>query len=172
MAIPYNTTVAGTSIRDALDLHLRIKHAGAWQSCEDVQVKHSGAWRDTKEVYVKSGGTWRLVHEGEHFLFNVEVTGSNNGEFQLANWISTTGGYSGNEFDDFHSNSEPTTISVPKAATKRLESSIAMYMPAQVSVGQASQYGEVELGAFTAQAVSAAADLNESGLRKAFDTEV
>ena len=97
MAIPYNTTVAGTSIRDALDLHLRIKHAGAWQSCEDVQVKHSGAWRDTKEVYVKSGGTWRLVHEGEHFLFNVEVTGSNNGEFQLANWISTTGGYSGNK---------------------------------------------------------------------------
>jgi len=97
MAIPYNTTVTGTSVRDALDLHLRIKHSGTWQHAEDVQVKHSGSWRDTKEVWVKSGGTWRLVHEGEHFLFNVELTGSVNGEFSLANWISTTGGYSGNK---------------------------------------------------------------------------
>ena len=64
MAIPYNTTVTGTSIRDALDRHLRIKHGGTWQHCEDVQIKHSGAWRDTKEVWIKSGGTWRLVHEG------------------------------------------------------------------------------------------------------------
>ena len=97
MAIPYDQTVTGTSVRDALDLHLRVKHNGAWQHAEDVQVKHSGAWRDTKEVWVNSGGTWRLVHEGEHFLFNVEVTGETNGEFQLANWISTTGGYSGNK---------------------------------------------------------------------------
>ena len=97
MAIPYDQTVTGTSVRDALDLHLRIKHNGAWQHTEDVQVKHSGAWRDTKEVWVKSGGTWRLVHEGEHFLFNVEVTGETNGEFQLANWITNTGGYSGNK---------------------------------------------------------------------------
>ena len=97
MAIPYNQTVTGTSVRDALDLHLRIKHSGTWQHAEDVQVKHSGSWRDTKEVWVKSGGTWRLVHEGEHFLFNVEVTGSTNGEFSLSNWISTTGGYSGNK---------------------------------------------------------------------------
>ena len=97
MAIPYDQTVTGTSVRDALDLHLRIKHNGAWQHTEDVQVKHSGAWRDTKEVWVKSGGTWRLVHEGEHFLFNVEVTGETNGEFSLSNWISNTGGYSGNK---------------------------------------------------------------------------
>ena len=73
MAIPYNTTVTGTSIRDALGRHIRIKHSGTWQSVEDVQIKHSGAWRDTKEVWIKSGGTWRLVHEGEHFLFQAEL---------------------------------------------------------------------------------------------------
>ena len=46
MAVPYNTTQSGTSIRDALDAHLRIKHNGSWQYTEDVNVKHNGAWRD------------------------------------------------------------------------------------------------------------------------------
>ena len=96
MAIPYNTTVTGTSIRDALDRHLRIKHGGTWQHCEDVQIKHSGAWRDTKEVWVKSGGTWRLVHEGEHFLFQAELSGNAQNEFNLGTWISNQG-YSGNK---------------------------------------------------------------------------
>tara|TARA_B100001029_G_scaffold114961_1_gene95094 strand:- start:1171 stop:2073 length:903 start_codon:yes stop_codon:yes gene_type:complete len=95
MAIPYTTTNAGTSIRNALG-HSSIK-AGSdgWQHVEDIQVKHSGAWRDTKEVYVKSGGTWRLVHEGEHFLFQVILAGQES-EFNLATWISSQG-YSGNK---------------------------------------------------------------------------
>ena len=96
MAIPYNTTVTGTSIRDALGRHLRIKHSGTWQSAEDVQIKHSGAWRDTKEVWIKSGGTWRLVHEGEHFLFQAELSGNAQNEFNLGTWISNQG-YSGSK---------------------------------------------------------------------------
>ena len=72
MAIPYNTTNAGTSVRNALR-HSSIKTGGTYQHIEDIQIKHSGAWRDTKEVWVKSGGSWRLVHEGELFLIQCHL---------------------------------------------------------------------------------------------------
>ena len=62
MAIPYNTTNTGTSIRDALG-HSSIKDGGTWRHIENINIKSGGSWRDTKEVYVKSGGSWRLVHE-------------------------------------------------------------------------------------------------------------
>ena len=52
-----------------------------------------------------------------------------------------------------------TSVSVPTSATKRLASSIVMYMPATVGVGQASQYGEVEMGVFA----TAAANLYKEG---------
>lgn len=96
MAIPYNTTQSGTSIRDALERHLRIKHNGTWEYAEDVNVKHSGAWRDVKEVWVKHAGSWRLVHDGEHFLFQATLSSNAQNEFNLGNWISSQG-YSGNK---------------------------------------------------------------------------
>ena len=86
MAIPYNTTQSGTSIRDALERHLRIKHNGTWEYAEDVNVKHSGAWRDVKEVWVKHAGSWRLVHDGEHFLFQATLSSNAQNEFNLGNW--------------------------------------------------------------------------------------
>ena len=95
MAIPYNTTNAGTSIRNALR-HSSIKVSGNWQHIEDIRVKQSGTWRDTKEVYVKSGGSWRLVHEGEHFLFNAVLNSNSQSEFSLSSWISGQG-YGGNK---------------------------------------------------------------------------
>ena len=96
MAIPYNQTNAGTSIRDALG-HSSIKVSGNWQHIENINIKHSGSWQDTKEVYVKSGGSWRKVHEGEHFLFNVSLSGNDNSnDWSLANYISNQG-YSGNK---------------------------------------------------------------------------
>ena len=52
-----------------------------------------------------------------------------------------------------------TSVSVPTAATKRLASSIVMYMPATVGVTQAAQYGEVEMGAMA----TAAANLYKKG---------
>ena len=94
MAIPYNETNAGTSIRDALG-HSSIKVSGNWQHIENINIKHSGSWQDTKEVYVKSGGSWRKVHEGEHFLFQATLSGAQN-EFNLGTWISGQG-YSGNK---------------------------------------------------------------------------
>ena len=45
-----------------------------------------------------------------------------------------------------------STASLKRAPTRRLASSIAMYMPAQVSVGTSAQYGEVEIGSLAAAA--------------------
>mgnify|MGYP005694514369 CR=1 FL=1 len=87
MAIPYDQTNAGTSIRNALGHSSIYAGSDGWKHIEDIQVKDGGAWRDTKEVYVKSGGTWRLVHEGEHFLFQATLSGAES-EFNLATWIS------------------------------------------------------------------------------------
>ena len=95
MAIPYDTTNAGTSVRNALR-HSSIRTGGSYKHIEDIQVKHSGSWRDTKEVWVKSGGSWRLVHEGEHFLFNVTLNSSNQSDWSLSSYISGQG-YGGNK---------------------------------------------------------------------------
>ena len=89
MAVPYSNSIA-----EALDGHLRIKHAGNWQYTEDVRVKQSGSWQDVKEVYVKVGGSWRLIHEGDHFLFNTTITGNTNTQFNLSTYITGLG-YSG-----------------------------------------------------------------------------
>ena len=45
---------------------------------------------------------------------------------------------------------EATTLSVKRAPTKRLAQSIALYMPAQLSVGHTAKYGEAEIGAMVA----------------------
>ena len=119
MAVPYNTTVTGTSIRDALGGHLRIKQGGTWQHAEDVQVKHSGSWRDTKEVWVKHSGSWRLVHEGEHFLFSVEITNTVNGEFSLPNWISSQG-YGGNKIKGLVTIGSATNANVTNVVRNQL----------------------------------------------------
>lgn len=48
-----------------------------------------------------------------------------------------------------------STLSVERSSTKRVSSSIALYMPAQVSLSQDAKYGEVEIGAATAAAIAA-----------------
>ena len=45
---------------------------------------------------------------------------------------------------------EATTLSIKRAPTKRLSQSIALYMPAQLSVGHTAKYGEAEIGAMVA----------------------
>ena len=51
-----------------------------------------------------------------------------------------------------------STISIERPATKRISSSISLYMPAQVSLSQDAKYGEVEIGAVTAAAIAAYKD--------------
>ena len=91
MAVPYSNSIA-----QALDGHLRIKESNDWKYVEDVQVKDGGSWRDVKEVWVRHSGSWRLVHEGEHFLFNVTISGNSNTQWSLSSYISGQG-YSGNK---------------------------------------------------------------------------
>ena len=74
MAIPYDTP-RGTSVRNALDKHLRIKHNGTLEYVEDIQIKTQEHGEILKEVYIKNGGSWRLVHEGD-ILFNVTLNSS------------------------------------------------------------------------------------------------
>jgi len=42
---------------------------------------------------------------------------------------------------------DATTLAIQRAPTKRLAQSIALYMPAQLSVGHTAKYGEAEVGA-------------------------
>ena len=96
MAIPYDETNTGTSVRNALR-HSSIKSGGSWKHLEDIHVKVGNTWQEAKEVYVKSGGTWRKVHEGEHFLFKHDLSSNFQGGFELGPYINTTLGYSGNK---------------------------------------------------------------------------
>tara|TARA_B100000424_G_scaffold269072_1_gene265218 strand:+ start:693 stop:1832 length:1140 start_codon:yes stop_codon:yes gene_type:complete len=61
-----------------------------------------------------------------------------------------------------------STLSIPRAATKKLKSSIALYMPATVSVNQASQYGEVEMGAVATIGANIAKNIDREGFLKGF----
>ena len=56
-----------------------------------------------------------------------------------------------------------STLSVKRAPTKRIAGSIAMYMPAQVSLQQDAKYGEVEIGAATAAAIAAYKGFQDGG---------
>jgi len=56
-----------------------------------------------------------------------------------------------------------STLSVKRAPTKRVSSSIALYMPAQVSLEQVSKYGEHEIGASTAAAIAAYKGFQDGG---------
>ena len=61
-----------------------------------------------------------------------------------------------------------STLSIPKAATKKLKSSIALYMPATVGVQSASQYGEVEMGGMALVGANIAKNIEREGFMKGF----
>ena len=114
------------------------------------------------------------VDQGHFIVFHINEQANANVKFSQGRNLKKASKYSGNEFDDFHQ-PEKTSISVPKAATKRLEASIAMYMPATVNVSQASQYGEVEIGVLATAAANAVKQgrsegfFNKEFAKKAFD---
>ena len=61
-----------------------------------------------------------------------------------------------------------STLSIPRAATKKLKSSIALYMPATVGVSSASQYGEVEMGGMAMIGANVAKNIDREGFMKGF----
>ena len=58
---------------------------------------------------------------------------------------------------------EATTLSLKRAPTKRLSESIALYMPAKLALSHSANYGEQEIGALVAGAVSGLSTLNSGG---------
>jgi len=54
-----------------------------------------------------------------------------------------------------------STLSVPRAPTRRLAASISLYMPATVGLQQESKYGEAEIGASVATAIASYKGYNE-----------
>ena len=58
-------------------------------------------------------------------------------------------------------NNEATTLTIKRAPTKRLSQAIALYMPAQLEVAHTANYGEQEMGAAVAMAMSALQDSGE-----------
>jgi len=102
--------------------------------------------------------------QGHMVLFNInEQTNANINFGGKSNRIRTAGGsYEeaagltqslGESPNSYYSKLKgKSTASLKRAPTRRLASSIAMYMPAQVSVGTNAQYGEVEIGALATAA--------------------
>ena len=60
--------------------------------------------------------------------------------------------------------SEFSTISVPRPPTKRLGTSIFLYMPSQIELSHKSSYGEAEIGLLTAAALGGAKAISGQGI--------
>ena len=102
--------------------------------------------------------------QGHYVVFHINEQANANVKFSQGRNVKKASSYGGGELDNLDDGGitamgDNTTVSVPTAATKRLEASIAMYMPATVGVGQQSNYGEVEMGAMA----TAAANLYKKG---------
>ena len=61
-----------------------------------------------------------------------------------------------------------STLSIPRAATRKVKSSIALYMPATVGVTSASQYGEAEMGGAAMIGANVAKNIDREGFMKGF----
>ena len=60
---------------------------------------------------------------------------------------------------------ERAAIAVERAPTRRLKSSVAMYMPASVTTGYSAQYTDTEIGAVTEQALKAYDQFAQGNMR-------
>jgi len=116
--------------------------------------------------------------QGHYVVFHINEQANANVKFSQGRNVKKASSYGGNELKDLDDGGitamgDNTTVSVPTAATKRLEASIAMYMPATVGVQQASQYGEVEIGAFATMAANLYKKSGDEGVfNKAFGKAV
>ena len=103
--------------------------------------------------------------QGHYIIFNINEQQNAKVKFSQGRNVKTARAYGSGELSGLQPgglSAQKTAVSVPTNATKRLTSSIIMYMPATVGVTQASQYGEVEMGVFA----TAAANLYKQGKDK------
>jgi len=64
---------------------------------------------------------------------------------------------------------EFTTVAVERAPTKRLDTAIAMYMPASVTTSYGAQYTDTEMGAVTEEAIAMYEQFAQGNIRGGFD---
>ena len=64
---------------------------------------------------------------------------------------------------------EFTTVAIERAATKRLDTAIAMYMPASVTTSYGAQYTDTEMGAVTEEAIAMYEQFAQGNIRGGFD---
>lgn len=77
------------------------------------------------------------------------------------------------QYDNSYKNTEKTTLSIDRPPTRRLASSIAMYMPATVELSQTSKYGEHEIGTAALAAMEAYKGYqNNLSMEKIFDAVI
>lgn len=99
--------------------------------------------------------------QGHYIQFFINEQSNANVEFGGGGQKLVTGGSPGQRtprrtiYDDSYQNTEQTTLSVKRAPTRRLASSIAMYMPATVELSQDAKYGEYEIGTAAIAAMEA-----------------
>ena len=107
-------------------------------------------FQDTHIAYPEDLGS---NDQGHYIIFNINETENAKIAFsQQGGVVKYDGSLRGLEPGGVRgSNGKPleSTVSVPKKGTKRLKSSIALYMPATLNVSQVSKYGETEMGALT-----------------------
>ena len=104
-------------------------------------------FEDTHIAYPEDLGS---NDQGHYIIFNINETENAKIAFsQHGGVVKYNGSLRGLEPGGVRgSNGKPleSTVSVPKKGTKRLKSSIALYMPATLNVSQISKYGETEMG--------------------------
>jgi len=94
--------------------------------------------------------------QGHYIIFNINEQSNAKVKFSQGRNVTTAGKY-GSDLSNLQPgglSGQKTSVSVPTNATKRLASSIIMYMPATVGVSQTAQYGEVEMGVMATAAAN------------------
>ena len=99
---------------------------------------------------VRFGGTQgKLVKVGTRKVKKVEYEDNDPYEVEVEEDVFTKAPvYSDSDFADKQPDNSGSTVSVKRAPTKRLASSICMYMPATVGVSQSADYSEPDIGGF------------------------
>jgi len=112
--------------------------------------------------------------QGHYIIFNINEQSNAKVKFSQGRNVTTAGKY-GSDLSNLQPgglSGQKTSVSVPTNATKRLASSIIMYMPATVGVTQNAQYGEVEMGLMATAAANLYKKNQSLGFSKEFGSAI
>ena len=141
-----------------------------------------------EEVHLAYPEDLGSVDQGHYIIFNINETSNAKVAFSQGGGVAKYSGVIGEGPGGVRSTADinqsknetrrsgygsplESTVSVPKKGTRRLKSSIALYMPATLSVGQTATYNEAEMGAMTTGVANVAATaMSGQGIGKTFQS--